>query len=36
MLTWLKKKMVTEEERTRRMTYEEARDALATQALEPT
>ena len=33
MLTWLKKKMVTEEERTRRMTYEEARDALATQAL---
>jgi len=33
MLTWLKKKLATEEERTRRMTYEEARDALATQAL---
>lgn len=33
MLTWLKKTLATEEERTRRMTYAEARDALATQAL---
>lgn len=33
MLTWLKKQISTDEERTRRMTYEEARDALATQAM---